>query len=161
MNSHLKKEEIKLLEIGTGMGCLPELGFKEIPKEIKYYGYDVYPDYPNVEKIDNYIFSEEQVEYLKDEDIDLVYSCNVFQHIDKTHQYNYILQLARILRKGKIATIMFAVNGETSMYGQKIYLPSEAELLKWIEPYFSIVQTFRNNISEKSIDTRSLMLERK
>lgn len=162
MNPNLKrKEKPNLLEIGTGFGCLPELGLPQLSKEFNYFGYDVYPDYPNVEKIDNYVFSDEQIENLKEKSIDIIYSCNVFQHIDKWHQFIYIDQMAKILPKGRPAIIMFAVNGETNMYGQRIILPSERELMNRLDTDFKVIQTFRNNISENGIDTRTFMLERR
>lgn len=92
-------EPRNLLEIGPGFGGMKDYFKEELPY-IKWYGMDVNClfKHPRLYRTDGYNIPDK----LKDKDISLVYSLNVFQHLSKKQRSSYYKQIFDLLPKNGI-----------------------------------------------------------
>lgn len=105
-----KNPKAKMLEIGPGYGCVKEYIEKKYSLD-NYYAIDVNPlfDYKKLYKTDGSTIPKEVPDNL-----DIVYSVNVFQHLSEKQKLSYYTQIRSLLKPGgKFIFSMFVVAPDT------------------------------------------------
>ena len=121
-----------IIEIGAGYGSLKQEWIdKQPPNHIEYTAFDIIPRFDSCIEIEGNdgTFSEEQVEKYKDA-ANIVYCCNVTQHLSKKQNEKYIDQIKQILIPGGKLIILYCMPPVFMHYGQTIQMFSETELFK-------------------------------
>lgn len=131
-----------IVEIGPGYGCLQQSHV--IPPNFTYSSFDVYPRIENCKKLKSPfgLFSDEDIIDIK-ENVGLVLSINVYQHLTPKQLKNHIDYIYKMLSIGGYAIITYVANKESYLYGQCIQLLPFTELQKYItDSQFTIMSEF-------------------
>lgn len=133
-------------EIGAGYGCIFEYLKTKDPTSYNYTGFDIIPRFDDVVEVgDDGCFTGEQVKTYESK-FNLMYSFNVFQHLEKHQIENYINHSFTMLDKSNLSSMILGIclDKSTFHYGQVVELPTTDEFHQMIEGKFEILSTYRS-----------------
>jgi hypothetical protein len=151
MNAESRCIHTNIAEIGAGYGSIFEYLKTKDANTYDYTGFDLisrFDDCIEVEGEDGTL-SDEQLQLYKNK-FNLIYSFNVFQHLEKSQIEKYINQSYEILDTTNFSSMILGIciGGKTFHYGQTIELPTIDEFYKMIEGKFvpcSVYKAFNKN----------------
>lgn len=138
-----------IAEIGCGYGSFKDNFITSNGLLNNYTGFDIIPRVEGCVEImgDDGTFSDDQVEQYTNK-FNLIYSCNVFQHLSKCQIRKYLKQFTKILQPGGFLVI---ANAESSCnksyhYGQLVELFTSYEFFNELSDNdFAIIQSAKQH----------------
>lgn len=138
---------IEIAEIGAGYGSFMNYLSTKDPNLYNYTGFDLISRSDDVVEVegDDGCLSDEQVDKY-DGKFNMVYSFNVFQHLEIHQIEKYIQQSHRILKKNEYCGMVLGVCFDTTSfhYGQKIDLPTWQQFSDIIKGKFRPLSCYRS-----------------
>ncbi len=153
-NSRILYKKAQICELGSGYGSLfTYLNSKDPERKLyDYQGFDLISRFDEVEEVsgEDGCLSEEQVSSYENK-FNMVYSFNVFQHLEKHQIQKYIDQTYRILNKNEFCSFILGVSLDinTFHYGQVINLPNFQELFDMLGGRFVANSCFRSYVKNQ------------
>lgn len=126
-----------IAEIGTGYGSFYENFIVPSNLQLRYTGFDLIKRVPYVEELKGKRgnFGKDQLKKYNRK-FNLIYSCNVFQHLSKQQIKQYIKDFTKLLIPGGWLSLMYVTNHKISFhYGQIIELFTEQELIELLQEH--------------------------
>lgn len=150
-NAKSRNMHVNLAEIGSGYGSIFEFLKTKDSNLYDYTGFDLISRFDDVVEVEGEdgTLSDAQIEQFKNK-FNLIYSFNVFQHLEKYQIEKYINQAYSLLDTKNFSSMILGVciGGKSFHYGQRIDLPSIDEFYDMIKGKFipcSMYKSFASN----------------
>jgi hypothetical protein len=152
VNAKSRNMKVNIAEIGSGYGSIFEFLKTKDPTAYKYTGFDLISRFEDSVEVDGEdgTLSEDQIKLYKNK-FNLIYSFNVFQHLEKYQIAKYIDQSYTLLDKRNSSSMILGIcfGGKTFHYGQIIDSPSIDEFYDMIGGKFTPVSVYKSFASNQ------------